>query len=873
MTSTPNGKATLSMIVPTSHIIDKQHQINKNWNGLLIDLLDMIWSHISLEEQLETITLVCHRWNNGNKHGFGWGHSLLDIQQLTDKHHHSMWFALLYRRLHHIESLTIPGSLLAGDIRVATNQLSRLQMLTICDLDVATIDALSLLPSLTNLNVQYQSRGCTNERWQAIHTLPYLRSLSITGTHWCTDPLTLGASITQLTFGLRSLGDCYIIMDHTWKQLRSLELHDRWFHNCNSKLSFGGTTTTEGGGRGSGDVSVVLLSSLTSLRFGHVGLEKGEDYSICIGMLLANCVPRHLKSLIVDGPTIGMIRTITTFGIKPVELNLNQTMSWSKFDTSGSNDDAGDDDDDGDDNGDDDNDNNTAMQTRSRRATDQDLNQKLAMARSLLLFIPLTYDHTHNDNKYGDDSNHGHTSSSQRDGGGSSAGALTKLSLHLYQFSKHLAILLPLLCRMSFLSLHDCDQPTLNWLISHLTPSLPTSTLSTPPPPSSSSSSTTVSLPLLNGCYIGAVHMETGERSHLTTRVNQTFSRHEMINGDMMTTITKRFHLLPTKKLEDDDAEGLNYKSTDDTSFPQSPNVDWRCMISPTRMNNTNTDEATHNKNGNGRKKICYHNNESNGHQHAYNVEILHVLFHFFDHSIVESKLERVCRTWLHASTINGCGWKTCGNPSTYHTKPLIWTKLLSTTRLSRVRRIILHSSNWLSGFFASLSSINYYLPRVAHLDISNTSLTAPRLAPLVDCKHLTGLRIDASFPDRIIQEEKKTNDDEKNQSMSDTKVDNKVWVWHDLPPQLRSLSLKCGNQHRIPHLPFQFTWAQLLSLELSGWWQSTSLDNDLYRSMSLTQVHHDHTHFLFVHERERCSLSDCRFAGRDGCCIHVCRL
>jgi hypothetical protein len=708
------------------------HLINANWNGLLIDLLDMIWSHLSLQEQLTTIALVCRRWNHGNKHGFGWGDTLLDVQQLTNKRHHSMSFALLYSRFHHIESLTIPGSLLTRDIMIAIHQLSRLRILRIDDLNVASIDTISSLPSLTALDVDYQLIACADEHWRAIHTLPYLRSLVITGTHRCENPLVLGALITQLTFGLRPSVGYYIIMDHTWNQLRSLELRAGWFHNGKKNLSFGGNLSGN-----------KLLSSLTTIRLGT--MEGVHD------LLVANCVPSHLHSLIMDGPTINMTRDLATFRIRPTELNLSQPMQWISHLIC------------------DDADTNSYYSSETEQGR---LNQQFAIIRSLLLLIPLTYNDRSDDNNNKTDNL---TSSSN----------LTKLSLHLYQFSNHLAMLLPLFRRMSFLSLHDCDKQALNWFISHLTHSSRWGLKGV----SLSSSS----LPLLNGCYIGAVYMETGEMS---IPVKQTFSRREMINGDMMIAITKRFHLLTLSKTAKKLGEDEEY-----ICLPLLPNVDWQCMISP----------------------ACTYDKQQS---QVYNTTIMHALFNFFGHEIVKYTLERVCRTWLHASTMNGCGWKRCRLP---FMKELTWIKQLSTTRLSRVRRIILHSSNWKPGIHLSLSIINHYLPWLIYLDLTDTPLIASRLAPLSDCKRLAILRINASFADKVPINSRTMIDDQHNI--------NNEWVWHELPPVLRSLALKCSNQYRTPDLPLQLSWTQLLSLELSGWWQSNSLDNNLYRSMSLTQV------------------------------------
>jgi hypothetical protein len=56
-----------------SHGNNINNTSNKWQHEIIVDILHMIWLHLTVNEQLQTITKVCHRWNHLNKSGCGFG--------------------------------------------------------------------------------------------------------------------------------------------------------------------------------------------------------------------------------------------------------------------------------------------------------------------------------------------------------------------------------------------------------------------------------------------------------------------------------------------------------------------------------------------------------------------------------------------------------------------------------------------------------------------------------------------------------------------------------------------------------------------------------------------------------------------------------
>jgi hypothetical protein len=84
----------------------------------------------------------------------------------------------------------------------------------------------------------------------------------------------------------------------------------------------------------------------------------------------------------------------------------------------------------------------------------------------------------------------------------------------------------------------------------------------------------------------------------------------------------------------------------------------------------------------------------SNGEQNNGYIILLDVIFTYLDMNTKWLIVERVRRTWLHASTVNACGWRLlvvtnelmCSTPMT----TFVWQRLIGYGRASHYRHLII---------------------------------------------------------------------------------------------------------------------------------------------------------------------------------------
>jgi hypothetical protein len=255
---TPSAAAIPSISSP---IAGRHHIGHESWNnGPSSDIMDMIWSFISPNEQSHVITSVCHRWNTLNKNGYGWFGSENEPFQLDKWFERSgsptIWCRLLSNRWQHIRSLHIPS---------------------IPVIAAHTLVNPRLLVNLTHLHCE-----CVGDHrylMAAIVKLPNLQSLSLSnikGTRFSVDsglPVTPNNNSNNGFSSLPSL-TCLELSSAYYYEYILIDLRGGWHHKiCQLILSkgafsfspFDGTTIQH-------NRLASALPSLTSLSLYDTGM-------------------------------------------------------------------------------------------------------------------------------------------------------------------------------------------------------------------------------------------------------------------------------------------------------------------------------------------------------------------------------------------------------------------------------------------------------------------------------------------------------------------------------------------------------------------------------------------------------------------------
>jgi hypothetical protein len=157
-------------------------------NGISSDLLNIIWSFLSYQQQLTIVTNVCHRWNTLNSGGIGWNGSDnepfdMDIWSKRDPSP-SLWQKLLRHRWKHIESLGIDVEHVMSLLN--TRQLSKIRHLQLSSQTYPTHnnvvdEIMTMLPRLESLSIAQINVAHPKQEWKATSSncWPSLTSLSL----------------------------------------------------------------------------------------------------------------------------------------------------------------------------------------------------------------------------------------------------------------------------------------------------------------------------------------------------------------------------------------------------------------------------------------------------------------------------------------------------------------------------------------------------------------------------------------------------------------------------------------------------------------------------------------------------------------------
>jgi hypothetical protein len=228
----------------------------------------------------------------------------------------------------------------------------------------------------------------------------------------------------------------------------------------------------------------------------------------------------------------------------------------------------------------------------------------------------------------------------------------------------------------------------------------------------------------------------------------------------------------------------------------------------------------------------------------AYAIVLLDTIFSYLNTSDKWFIIERACRTWLHASRINGCGWQ-CVTISKADIIPIDgigneWTYLINNNRLSRIRRASfggyqLDGSVDSEYYRDAFRVLHQWLPRLSAIDIitisrdremePNIGVGGVLLSPLHHCSCLRQICITLA---RV--------------SLRNNNTDGKEWVWHKLPPSLTHLHLCYYTSRQNIKLAIPITWQQQLqSLTLKGRW-IPSFHQITQPWLSLTQVCYEYS-------------------------------
>jgi hypothetical protein len=184
----------------------------------------------------------------------------------------------------------------------------------------------------------------------------------------------------------------------------------------------------------------------------------------------------------------------------------------------------------------------------------------------------------------------------------------------------------------------------------------------------------------------------------------------------------------------------------------------------------------------------------------GYNVVIMDAIFTYIGGYEKLLCIERICRTWSHASR-HTCGWRSLNTNHeralVHHTYPLVWLRLLGNGRIQRLRHLVLQPSDWST----SLLFISHALPRLSRLELQWSGYSnGDDVSPLRHCPHLIEVKLTM-------------------------KVHSNEWIWADIPASLRHITLthRQANEDRArfaPKLSFPRSWSQLLSIHIHGFWQ-----------------------------------------------------
>jgi hypothetical protein len=185
--------------------------------------------------------------------------------------------------------------------------------------------------------------------------------------------------------------------------------------------------------------------------------------------------------------------------------------------------------------------------------------------------------------------------------------------------------------------------------------------------------------------------------------------------------------------------------------------------------------------------------------------------------------IERVCRSWLNASKVNGCGWRSVMisnnnrlSPNVHTLNLLSWKYLIGTNRFSLCRHVTLGQKGEGKLVFDGLYYIRPILTKLCewfpnlsslHLNIVTEGSCRILLAchgsflsPLHHCLRLTKLSITT---DHVL-----------------VRTSTKEWTWKNIPPSVTHLHLTYLNCWKSTKLAIPITWQQQLqSLTLKGSW------------------------------------------------------
>jgi hypothetical protein len=236
------------------------------------------------------------------------------------------------------------------------------------------------------------------------------------------------------------------------------------------------------------------------------------------------------------------------------------------------------------------------------------------------------------------------------------------------------------------------------------------------------------SLPLLQICYIKEQRVDENGVYRHSHRTISSFTRHQILKGAMI-------HFINGRKTELDHISKILSPSLNDNT-----SSDWQSFSFPLTP------------------KSSFHQNSN---------AIMDNLFGYLDGSEKLFIIERVCRSWLEASKVNGCGWKSVIvshdnlGPPKVHTSQSPWKYLLGENRVSRIRHIKSGPVSDDPDVFDAPTSHHYYTNTITHLnqwfpllltlqleinieqDLKPLQCGGAMLAPLRHCQYLAKASID----------------------------------------------------------------------------------------------------------------------------------
>jgi hypothetical protein len=681
------------------------------------DILDMIWSFISHQDQLSCLALVCREWNQmSSQGGYGWNLAHTDSKPFDISHwcnrdpSPSIWLKLLHGRWKHIISLEISQPVRSTVTLFKNGQLVNLRHLHL-SYEFTALDTLKMLPNLQSLSLSNIIALAQHDKWSG------------SSFHWSSLPLLTSLSLSSSG----SCGPLLVIDNSAWTNINELSLHGLWsiaFHAptpvlpslSSLKLSTHYPRTLV-----PGDIIRLLTSSpaLTSLTLSVID---ANDISSLVPhmIMLKRLEICDIRYTLQPGESTAAAEQAVTSAFKLLSSLITPS---------------------------------TRMLTQQHphhsgvqhmNTMDEVLQVPSTVTRDNELKILSSYHGEHKERPKPRVRGLVHL-------GLPSQFQTWAITTPIAQWDR-LWSLIHGVSSFSIINNDDSDYRSVDNFIKWLTENVRNG-----------------KLPLLDTCYV----KWRPSRFQLT--------RHQILNGSMLhfykTLLAKPTHPLPSP----------------------SPSP------SPSPLPSSSSSSSS------------WHNMTRSMISSSYNVTILDAIFSYFNASERLFNVEKVCRTWSHASKRNGCGWKVLQLLNILNdSRSFAWMYLCGDPRLSRIRHASLsevEDDNPSMVYHRYIRGLHQWFPRLESFDLDVDGNSNPPavgiggvdLQPLSYCTNLTR----ASVGMNLLRVRPKT----------------KAWTWRKLPPSLTNLQVyHYTTTTRLTSIALPVTWQQQLqALTLhDGWLPST---------------------------------------------------